>query len=49
MCIYVCLFVRNDFMVFVISRKLQQENADLLHIPDDDVNLTEKETLEKAK
>jgi len=28
---------------------LQQENADLLHMPDDDVNLTEKERLEKAK
>jgi len=28
---------------------LQQENADLLHMPDDDANLTEKERLEKAK
>jgi len=38
-----------SFCFVVISRKLQQENADLLHMPDDDVNLTEKERLEKAK
>ena len=46
---YVCAFHRNEFLFVVISRKLQQENADLLHMPDDDVNLTEKERLEKAK
>jgi len=47
-----CAFIRNNSLFFFVclSRKLQQENADLLlHMPDDDANLTEKERLEKAE